>query len=89
MRKWFEKFWGVPSVQSAGKILAWTENAKLLECVVGVVEDNLVAKKFLELADEASCKAWLLLEMLSVESPLMLEERFQVVDKGGWKALNA
>ena len=83
MRKWFEKFWGVPSVQSTGKILAWTENAKLLEFVVGVVEDNL------ELADEASCKAWLLLEMLSVESPLMLEERFQVVDKGGWKALNA
>ena len=54
-----------------------------------MVKNHLVTKKLLELADETSCESWLVLEILSVESPLMLEKRFQVVDKGGWKALNA
>ena len=75
MGKWFEKFRRVPSVQSTGKVLAWTENAKLLEFVIGMVENNLVAKKLLELADETSRESWLLFEMLSVESPLVLETR--------------
>ena len=69
MRKWFKKFRRVPSIQSTGKVLAWTENAKLLEFVVCMVKNHLVAKKLLELADETSCESWLLLEMLSVESP--------------------
>ena len=89
MWKGFEKFRRVPSVQGAGEVLAWAENAELLEFVVHVVENNLVAKKFLMLSDEASCEAWLLFEMGGVESPLVLKKRFQVLNKGGWEALNS
>ena len=82
MWKWFEKFRRVPSVQGAGEVLAWAENAEL-------VENNLIAKKFLKLTDKTSCEAWLLFEMGGVESPLMLKKRFQALNKGGWEALNS
>ena len=82
MWKWFEKFRRVPSVQGAGEVLAWAENAEL-------VENNLIAKKFLKLTDKTSCETWLLFEMGGVESPLVLKKRFQVLNKGGWEALNS
>ena len=82
MWKGFEKFRRVPSVQGAGEVLAWAENAEL-------VENNLIAKKFLKLTDKTSCEAWLLFEMGGVESPLMLKKRFQALNKGGWEALNS
>ena len=82
MWKGFEKFRRVPSVQGAGEVLAWAENAEL-------VENNLIAKKFLKLTDKTSCETWLLFEMGGVESPLMLKKRFQVLNKGGWEALNS
>ena len=74
VQKWkrFEKFRRVPSVQSTGEVLAWAENAELLEFVIRVVENNLVTKKLLKLADETSGEPWLLLEMGGVEAPLML-----------------
>ena len=40
------------------------------------MEDDLVAKKFLELAEETSCEARLLFQLVDVELPLVLEERF-------------
>ena len=87
--KRFSKFRRVPSVQGTGEVLAWAENAELLEFVVRVVENNLIAKKFLKLTDKTSCETWLLFEMGGVESPLMLKKRFQVLNKGGWEALNS
>ena len=80
--KRFSKFRRVPSVQGTGEVLAWAENAELLE-------NNLIAKKFLKLTDKTSCETWLLFEMGGVESPLMLKKRFQVLNKGGWEALNS
>ena len=56
--------------------MAGAEDAELLQFVVCVVENNVAAKEFLKLTDEASCEAWLLFEMGSVESPLMLKKRF-------------
>ena len=53
-----------------------------------MVEDDLVTQKFLELPEKAGCEAGLVFQMVSME-PLVLEEGFQMLCKGGWKALNA
>ena len=44
-----------------------------------MVEDHFVAQKFLELSEEAGCEARLLFQMVDMELPLVLEERFQVL----------
>ena len=54
-----------------------------------MVEDDLVAQKFLELPEKSGCEAGLVFQMVSMEPPLVLEEGFQVLCEGGWKALNA
>ena len=77
------------SVQGASEVLAWAENAELLQFMIRVVENNVAAKKFLKLTDETSCEAWLLFEIGGVESPLMLKKRFQVLNQRGWETLNA
>ena len=69
--------------------MAGAEDAELLQFVVCVVENNVAAKEFLKLTDEASCEAWLLFEIGGVESPLMLKKRFQVLNQRGWETLNA
>ena len=45
-----------------------------------MVEHDFVTQVLLKLSEKkASCETWVLLEMCGVESPLMLEERFQVL----------
>ena len=44
-----------------------------------MVEDDLVAQKFLELPEKVGCKAGLLFQMVSMEPPLVLEEGLQVL----------
>ena len=55
--------------------------------MVRVMQDDVVAQVFLELSVEAGGKAWALLEMGCMESPLMLEERLQVLGEGCGKPL--
>ena len=43
MWKGFKKFWSLPCVERSGEVLAWAENAELLEFVVRMVEHDLVA----------------------------------------------
>ena len=54
-----------------------------------MVEHNLISQIFLELAEEASGEAWVLFEVRGAESPLMLEQRVQVLCKGGGESLGA
>ena len=52
--------------------------------MVSVVKNNLVAQEFLELPEKPSREAGLVFQMVGVEPPLVLEEGFQVLCKGGW-----
>ena len=87
MWKGFKKFRSLPCVERSGEILAWAENAELLEFMVRMVDHNLVAEVFLKLAEQAGCEARLLFEVGSVKSPLMLKEGLQVLAEGSREAL--
>ena len=52
--------------------------------MVSMVKYCVWAEKFLELAEQTSCKAGLLFEMCVVEAPLVCEERFQMLYEGWW-----
>ena len=77
MWKGFKKFRSLPRVERSGEVLAWAENAELLEFMVRMVENNFVAE----------CEARLLFEVCSVKSPLMLKERLQVLTELGSGAI--
>ena len=51
--------------------------------MVSMVKYCVWAEKFLELAEQTSCKAGLLFEMCVMEAPLVCEERFQMLYEGG------
>ena len=59
--------------------MARAKHSKLLKFVVSMVEHDLVSQVFLELSEEASCKAWMLFEVCGVESPLVLKKGFKVL----------
>ena len=84
-----EQFGCLPSVESAFEVSLWAENAELLKLMVCMVEDNFVTKELLLLTKEPGSKAWLLFEVGDMKTPLVLEERFNVLVKGWWKALGA
>ena len=87
MWKGFKEFRSLPCVECSGEVLTWAKNPELLEFVVSMVEYDFVAQVFLELTEEAGCKAWLLFEVCSVKSPLMLKERLQVLTELGSGAI--
>ena len=55
--------------------------------MVSMVEHGVIAEMFLELANEAGCKTWLLLEVSSVQTPLVFQERVQMLREGRRKPL--
>ena len=87
MWKGFEEFRTLLSVERSSEVLTWAKNPELLEFVVRMVEHDFVAQVFLKLTEEASSETWLLLEVCSVKSPLMLKERLQVLTERGREAL--
>ena len=44
-----------------------------------MVEYDVGTQVFLKLSEKASCESWMLLEVCGVKSPLVLEERVQVL----------
>ena len=52
--------------------------------MVSMVKYCVWTKKFLELAEQPSCKAGLLFEMRVVEAPLVCEEWVQMLCEGRW-----
>ena len=87
MWKGFKKFRSLPCVECACEVLTWAKNPELLEFVISMMEYDVVAQVFLELTDEASCKARLLFEVCCVKSPLVLKERPQVLTERGREPL--
>ena len=55
--------------------------------MVGMVKQCVLAEVFLELAEQASRKTGLLLEVYVVEAPLVLKEWLQMLNEGGRKPL--
>lgn len=70
-----EKLWCLSScIESSTEVLLRAEDTELLEFMVGVVQDRLVAEKLLELTQQPSCEMWLLLEVRKVELPLLVKK---------------
>ena len=55
-----EEFRCLPVVERSPEVLLGAENAKLLEPMVGVVYDDIVAEILLQLAEQPSCEVRLL-----------------------------
>ena len=87
MWKRLKKFPSLPCVECSCEVLTWAKNPELLEFVISMMEYDVVAQVFLELTDEASCKARLLFEVCCVKSPLVLKERLQVLTERGRESL--
>ena len=84
-----EKFRRLPGVEGSAEILLGTKDAELLQLMVGMVQDHLVAEIFLQLAKQACCEVWCLFEVRDVEFPLVMKKGFGVLGKGWWKSLSA
>ena len=72
--KWFEKFGGLPGVQGSSELLSRAKQPKLLELMIGMVEQCVFAQMFLQLAKQAGRKTGLLLEVCVMKAPLVLKE---------------
>ena len=89
MGQWLEKFGRLPGVESSLKVLLWAENAELLKLMICMVKNDLGTEELLKLTKEPGSKTWLLFEVSDTKTPLVLEERLDMLIKGWWKSWGA